>query len=452
MNARKQYTAPKFETLETRQHMTVATTDMGTLAASEYPTGPSHFTTLYVNFDGGTINDAQAGGKVKVSAFQAMPGDNRETAIQDILYRVSEMFSQFNVRVQRMSGAGMYDSSTNGSTTIFVGSVDGDVNNAGVKQPNAWTPIASNDFPCFAKGIGHVINSDNYDIAFVDPVGTQNRRRATVESDQQIAQGIAHEAGHTFGLANVDSAAQPDVMSYTDSNTLFNDATFNITDEQFNVKTDTIDQTGLVPMIFGFTTILNHRIPVRQQLTTQDSFEVLNDVLNPQDVLIVGPQHFVADPTTVNQKAILNPLMPNVLHVGDLVDDVIGYGDGDAYTIANTSNKSQYVTVQLGNITTLSPEILAYDAKGSTLLAVQDGQSVNLKLAANSSYKVVIESFEGNSAGRCTISVTSTAASKNNAITLNSQKPLIHGGSVLGFSNNPIELLADPTYTPGLPA
>ena len=60
--------------------------------ANMFPThsGP---TILYLNFDGGTV-DGQT-----VSAFQAQSNQTKDQAIQDILYRVSEIYAPFNVQV-----------------------------------------------------------------------------------------------------------------------------------------------------------------------------------------------------------------------------------------------------------------------------------------------------------------------------------------------------------------
>src|SRR6185312_9405915 len=89
-------------------------------------------------------------------------------------------------------------------------------------------------------------NSHPYDIAFMDPVsGTNVRSTWSTENGIvgmfDITRSIAHEAGHTFGLAHVrsDGSSDPatlgsgtvaDVMSYDAANRYFANQTLGITD------------------------------------------------------------------------------------------------------------------------------------------------------------------------------------------------------------------------------
>src|SRR5207245_2092723 len=91
----------------------------------------------------------------------------------------------------------------------------------------------------------HLLNSDAYDIAFVNP--NAGSLSTSPVFNVQIVNAIAHEAGHTFGLAHVrtddktdfpnndtlatyDPLAKPDVMSYNSNNDYFNNTAFNLTE------------------------------------------------------------------------------------------------------------------------------------------------------------------------------------------------------------------------------
>jgi hypothetical protein len=82
------------------------------------------------------------------------------------------------------------------------------------------------DYPCTSNpngGTSHILNSDyNQDVAFVCP-DTQDTNQAA--ADKTTAAGIAHEAGHTFGLAHVRTDGQTDYTN-GDANGPFHPATF----------------------------------------------------------------------------------------------------------------------------------------------------------------------------------------------------------------------------------
>ena len=69
--------------------------------------------------------------KNHTAAFKAQVGGNLEKSIQDILYRVSEIYAPFDVQVRRVYGAGNYGT-TDGSTTIFVGANSNDVTSGAI--------------------------------------------------------------------------------------------------------------------------------------------------------------------------------------------------------------------------------------------------------------------------------------------------------------------------------
>jgi hypothetical protein len=190
---------------------------------------------LYLNFDGGDVaygNDVQ-----HVSAFVPQEGLGRDQEIQDIINLVAQIYAPFNVQVQQITGFGNYDGSSNGNTTIFIGPNPANAGN-GVKYASSSTPFMFVDAPGPEKGYNHAPNSDPYDLAFVDPYSANS-----MESESQIAAGIAHEAGHTFGLEHVltgdgsgtwSDQNAPDIMSYDAPNQNFLNQAFPITDLNYN--------------------------------------------------------------------------------------------------------------------------------------------------------------------------------------------------------------------------
>src|SRR5262249_33101127 len=135
--------------------------------------------------------------------------------IQDILFRISEMYAPFNVKVTRVYGSNWYFNGSDqaGATTVFVGSSYGDKNVGAGGTPGEFT-----DYPA---GSFSPRDSETYHLAFVDP-GPNNGGAVP-----DVAAAIAHEAGHTFGLAHVrtdgltgttnpdnSKATIPDIMSY----------------------------------------------------------------------------------------------------------------------------------------------------------------------------------------------------------------------------------------------
>jgi hypothetical protein len=208
---------PRLETLEDRTVPTTILTgvDMSTMAATiggYPPAGPTH---LYLNFEGGGVI-ASAG--------------LSDQQIQDTLYRTSEIYAPFNVEVSRLYGSGTADTSGDGSTTVFVGN---NTTTAGY----SFTPPENSDYPHVTTLFTHRPNSDGNDVAYVAsgaPAGT--------------ARGVAHEAGHTFGLVHVRTDVDlfsgtfntdpmplgglgtvPDIMSYTGGNNYFKDQSLPIT-------------------------------------------------------------------------------------------------------------------------------------------------------------------------------------------------------------------------------
>src|SRR5262245_57163706 len=207
-----------------------------------YPhNGPTH---LYLNFDG----------KDDIVPYIDQSADQTAKDIEEILFKTSEVFAPFNVQVSQLTGKGNYDQGSDGNTTIFIGYDPSNMKD-GVKYAHSVTPGSSADAPGWNKGFNHTPNSDDHDVAYVDPYSDSG-----LQSTWTIVEGIAHEAGHTFGLAHVrtdvstsnpsgfledpeplpdyDYSTTPrtlltdnegtinDVMSYSDSGVFFANQTF----------------------------------------------------------------------------------------------------------------------------------------------------------------------------------------------------------------------------------
>src|SRR5262249_13123118 len=155
-------------------------TDMTAVAQVFKPhSGP---TMLYLNFDGAS--------NLGVSPFQSTTGDKFRD-INEIMYRVAEIYAPFNVQVRRYDGDGKYDTSSNGNTTVFIG--DNFANGTGTANlAHAFTPDYASDHPGESKGIYHAPNSDPWDIAFVDPVSYSGGSFVS-RDNATIARNIAHE-------------------------------------------------------------------------------------------------------------------------------------------------------------------------------------------------------------------------------------------------------------------
>jgi hypothetical protein len=212
-------------------------TDYTTLA-QQVGTGHKGTTILYLNFDGGDISYQDVNGQTITQHMAAFTGSSQD--IQTIINDVAAIYAPFNVQVQQIHGFGNYDSSSNGNTTIFVGADSNDVASDGRKYNTSFTPFIFCDCPGAYKGYNHVPNSDPYDLAFADPVYQQQAGgQFFIESDAQIADGIAHEAGHTFGLMHVltgdgsgtyNAQNPPDIMSYDSPNQQFLNHAYPLTD------------------------------------------------------------------------------------------------------------------------------------------------------------------------------------------------------------------------------
>lgn len=406
---------PCLEALESRELMTV--TDMTQLAQLfTRHTGP---TILYVNFDGYT---GQA-----VSPFQSTTG-NLTKDINDILYRTAEIFAPFDVQVRRIFGNGQFASS-GGNSTLFIGDMiengTGDANTARAFVPHA-------DHPGAYFGIHHQPNSDPFDLGFVDPVfmGFTRSGSPTLASwtNLEIAQTIAHEAGHTFGLGHVLSDPAPEIMSYDAGNVRFVNQTFNITDLNFN-GTENEHDSGVVPQWFTRVsyTILGTTFyaDVPNDILTQNSYTYLQTVLGSSNNDALAD---VADPTAVDG-AFHDAAMP-VFSAGifSRISSIDQYGDYDVFQFSVPASKNVQIDLKPYN-SSLDPVLFIYRGDGEKLLAFNDNgggpagvRTVNSQLTfsalAGETYRIVVGAAGNATFGAYQLSVNSQALNADITTTL----------------------------------
>lgn len=324
------------EALETRL-VPAGITDM-TVLAQQWPThdGPTH---LYLNFDG--YND----GTTMVNAY-----NKSAQQINEIIFRTSEIFAPFNVEVSRVYGFNSHDDGNAGSTTIFIG--DNPANNGTDKNGKAFngvysgTPAANTDLPGSTLGDKHAINSNPFDLAFVDPVGRDVAGKDTSLGVAAIAQSIAHEAGHTFGLAHITTpgGSTNEMMSYNSSNQFFADATFNISALNNN-GTATVNDPTKVPKYNGTS------------LVTQNSYTFLEQVLGDRPD---GTTRHIVHAGSVDSAHYSAPAT-NLTPYSPKTGTLDRLGDYSVYWMKVTRDWSVHVDVtpQSGD---LNPNLFVYNA------------------------------------------------------------------------------------------
>jgi hypothetical protein len=416
-----------------------------TQLAKLFPRHPGP-TILGLNFDGwsGQIPDEYVGdGKVHHIAPFAFAED-RDREIQDILFRTSEIFAPFDVQVRRVSGDGVHWGS-HGHTTVFIGA-DG-ANQfekwPGLKYKDAFTPNKYTDYP---MGSSAAPNTHDYDLAFVDPyffgpVTTASGKvvnEETRNSNAQIVRSIAHEAGHTFGLAHVRTddvpntyvlASDPlalgpgtvgDLMSYSTrsrefsvSKDFFANQTFNITDwnyhadEQMNeLDTDLHPRWG-IPGLYDI-------------IDTQNSFTYLQAALGarPSDDFanVAHTTNFVDSSKTFHHSATdlsYADMMTKMLSPWSLTTGSIDrWGDYDVFTFvapAGVSSLPLTVRAQASPGSKLDPMLLIYDmdpdsqdwfAFSNDISPTDHNSEIRLPaLVAGHTYKIVVGGADNVRAG-----------------------------------------------------
>jgi hypothetical protein len=378
---------PILEALEDRVTPTAVITDMTQLAQQLNPTPPAQPTHLYLNFDG--FQGQYEGENHTVQPFSGGPSD-----IQDILFRTSEEFAPFNVEVSRLDGANNYDAG-NGSTTLFIG---GDQQNLDWKIPGPYAHsglYGLDSSTQFHKdldgGVDHAPHSNPFNLAWVDPTSKVDAQGNFITDPTQwtntwdnatITERIAHEAGHTFGLAHVDSLTIGEMMSYTAENTRFDNIPFQITTLDNNGNSVNPNYYGLQPVWDGST------------ITTQNSFTFLQAELGPRPdngMAHVAHQGSVDPSAYVTPTGLdsFSPVQGVITRPGDY--DVYSYTAGDGQNLVSVN------ATAADGATVLDPELLIYDSQGHQVLSQN--------MDAGQTYSIVVGAVDGVSTGSYQLNV-----------------------------------------------
>jgi hypothetical protein len=406
--AARMRTRLRVESLEERQVLSTYPIYDMTQWAQQFPT-PTNPQALWLNFDG---YSAQG-----IDAFVAPAGQNRDATIQDILYRAQEIFSPFNVQVRRLTGDG---SSLGGGTTVFLGgSTSNETTSNGVvtaKFTYSDTPWQYADYPSAYRGIFHVPNSDPIDLAYVDPMAYSGANAANhanwvnVETDAQVAQGIAHEAGHTFGLAHVLSSPTNDMMSYDAGNVYFANRTFSITDLNNSGTTTTTDSYHARPESRWDLFQNGSYYPIPIAIQTQNSFTYLQTVLGKRysDGYIHVSDTGDIDPSSTNQPSFSGWFIGPGPGLHGALSRA---GDFDVYKIYSYYSKQYHIDVAPDAGTNLYPDVMVKDGSGNVLVfnhasSPWTDAQVSFQGTAGQTYTVVVGSWNTSTGGGFTIGVT----------------------------------------------
>jgi hypothetical protein len=344
-------------------------------------------TVLYVNFDGWRNYDGKSH---DIQAFVGNSG-TRERDIQDILFRTAQRFTPFDVEVRRITGNGRHDQGNAGNTTIFVGADTAHLDKNGKKYTYSSTPARYVDYPGKEKGTSHRPNSDPFDIGFVDPMEGKKDPASwkNVLGNDGVSQNIAHEAGHTFGLAHTHSKPVPDIMSYDAANRYFANKSLPITNDN-NTGTKLEHDDSMLPKWH------------EEKVTRQNSFTYLQAVLGSRPA---GAHARVADRAAVDPGFKDGTL--TVVEPGASVKSSLGrLGEYDVYRLQMKEEKLLRIAVLPEEKSELAPVILIYDDKGERLLHYRAGRIANanevritVRLEGGNSYKLVVGAFDGGTKG-----------------------------------------------------
>lgn len=388
--------------------------DMTTVAQQFPPhAGPTY---LYLNFDGwehynqGTfVEEASEGfdGSNSASSFQSTTG-NRDSDIQEILFRTSELFAPFNVQVVRRTGEGSH-STSNGNTTVFVGNnnaangAHGFTENSHVDAPGlrlepVFIPNSYGGYDIFTVLQPHAPNSNPWDRAFVDPV----RGDGTSWANDRIARVVAHEAGHTFGLVHIrtvgvdpaplGTGTTPEMMSYDSDNLLFANRVFGIT--AWNNDGDNYHLDGTLPYWQG------------EDVERQNSYTYLQAVLGARPA---DDRANVAHPGAVDpayRDTTLQTITPGM----SLTGHVTARGDYDVFGLPSPAASDRVTITVTPSGGDLNPVVMVY--QGDALVAFNNdrsatdpGSKITFTRTSGSAYRIVVGSADGATTGTYTLSV-----------------------------------------------
>jgi hypothetical protein len=336
-------------------------------------------TVLWVNFDGWRN---YYGKKDSIQPFRSTTS-NRDRDVQLILFRTAEMYAPFDVQVIRAFGDARFDRRPLGNTTIFVGANTANVLK-GKKFVRGHTPGKYADNPGVTRGDRHRPNSDPYDLGFVDPDNERGQGWDIIT----ISGTIAHEAGHTFGLAHTLTKPAREVMSYDAPNRCFTNRTFQITDLN-QTPNGLVHDKGVLPGWRG------------TRIVTQNSFTYLRAVLGarpPDDNANVADADAV-DPSY--RDGSLRDVAPRSAVRGA----VERRGDYDVFRVRQAAGQRLAVRVRPSAGGRLTPVLLVFDELGRELLDYDNGRGRNGRAAQvvlparTRAYKVVVGAADGASQG-----------------------------------------------------
>jgi hypothetical protein len=427
-------------------------------------------TMLGLNFDGENFYN---NGNTSVNAYYHTSSGQTDQDIQDLLFRVSEVYAPFGVEVTRLNGFGTYYNS-NGDTTVFVGQSNGS-NKIGLGQtPDEYTDYPTqNDVIGWQNGDGNNLplrDSEPYHLTFVDPSANYNK----------AAQAIAHESAHTFGLAHVRTDNQfdpaslgssliPDIMAYTSNPSLayFADQSMTLTAANYDAN------SGQTNFDYGNLPDYPNDLPA-----TQNDYQALTQVLGAASP--GGFPYHVADIAAIDYHH-----QSQFVHPG--TDDFVG---GDSIIVQNGSimHLGQYdvyrwtapVTETLTSVTVtgtngLNPVVMMYQNNGSlkwtnggsapanssdtissdkanTLLYSYDSRSGavgSLSVTAGTSYFFVVGAQDSDSTGNYTLTINQlppwakyadgklTITAMGVPISMNNNGSITWGGENLTFDQDP---------------
>lgn len=319
---------------------------------------PTEATSLFLNFDGYSDEG--------VMAYESLDG-TRHQDIQEILFRTSQNFAPFNVEVKRAWGNSNLWTS-DGATTIFIGDKLSNTVYA-VEGPDAgWvsnTAYASAevDYPRLGDVL-HEINSDPFNKGFVDPYSYNSDTGAESSwSPFQIADVVAHEAGHTFGLAHVLTDGGPDIMSYDSFSTQFQYAVHPVTTLNNNGAT-TESAPSLQPMWPVMQIVDGQWMMNFVNINQQNSYAVLEGVLGARwtgnDYANVADDDAVSGMYTDGE-------MPEATFGFSETGSIGRAGDYDVFSLSVGATSTVVIDVEAWGSSELDT-VMVFDNSGNSLL------------------------------------------------------------------------------------